>query len=137
MLKTNSKAVNEKIKNMIIDCYNNSDDYYGFEGRQMATDYKGICADILNAFYNEKVKHDKRHISRQALFVEWCQGLPTAFDLATDIYYRGSAVEFIANLLEQLDTEKKHYTEAQSEELATWLFYRELTKHASKEGAAK
>ena len=137
MLRTNSKTVNEKIKNMIIDCYNDSSDYYGFEGRQMATNYNDICADILSAFYIEKVKFDKRRMSHQALFIEWCQGLPTAFNIATDIYYRGSAVEFIANLLEQSKTEKTRYTETQSEELATWLFYRELTKHASKGGAAK
>ena len=56
MLKTNSKAVNEKIKNIIIECYKDSGEYYGFEGREMASDYAGMCKDIMNAFYIEKVK---------------------------------------------------------------------------------
>lgn len=102
MIKTNSKALNEKIKKLIIDCYNDSKEYYTFEGRQMATDYIGICKDILNAFENEKVKYDCQYragrISKQDLFMDWMQGLPTAFNIADDIFL-ADATEFVGNLL--------------------------------------
>ena len=72
MLKTNSKEVNEKIKNIIIDCYESSDEYYGFEGRKMATGYNNICKDILDAFMTEK-KNDclwkSNRISKQDLLL--------------------------------------------------------------------
>lgn len=135
MIKTNSKALNEKIKNLIIDCYNDSSDYYGYEGREMATDYTGICKDILTAFENEKVKHDCQYragrISKQDLFMDWMQGLPTAFSIADDIFL-ADATEFVGNLLEQTESEKAKYTTEQAEKLACYLFYRELTKHAAK-----
>ena len=136
MIKTNSKALNEKIKNLIIDCYNDSSDYYGYEGREMATDYTGICKDILTAFENEKVKHDCQYragrISKQDLFMDWMQGLPTAFSIADDVFYFGDAVDYIGNLLEQTESEKAKYTTEQAEKLACYLFYRELTKHCAK-----
>lgn len=135
-LKTNSKAVNEKIKKLIIDCYNDSTEYYAFEGRQMATDYNGICKDILSAFDTEKVKHNLQYkagrISKQDLFMDWMQGLPTAFSIADDIFYFGDAVDYVGDLLEQTESEKAKYTTEQAEKLACYLFYRELTKHACK-----
>ena len=135
-LKTNSKVVNEKIKQLIIDCYNDSSEYYAFEGRKMATDYNGICKDILSAFENEKLKYDNRYkagrISKQDLFMDWMQGLPTAFYIADYIFYYGDAVDYIGILLEQTESEKAKYTTEQAEKLACYLFYRELTKYASK-----
>jgi hypothetical protein len=135
MIKTNSKALNEKIKKLVVDCYNDSAEYYAFEGRQMATDYPSICKDILNAFYNEKEKHNLQYkagrISRQDLFMDWMQGLPTAFYIADDIFL-ADATEFVGNLLEQTESEKAKYTTEQAEKLACYLFYRELTKHSAK-----
>lgn len=133
MLRTNSKEVNAKIKNIIIECYNDSNEYYGYEGREMATDYSGICKDILNAFYNEKCKYDNRYnagrISKQDLFIDWMQGLPTAFIVADDIFLN-DALDFLGDLLEQTESEKSKYTTEQAEKTTCYLFYRELTKHA-------
>ena len=134
MLKTNSKAVNEKIKNIIIECYNDSDDYYSFEGRTMATDYNSICKDIINAFMNEK-KNDcqwrANRISKQDLFFDWMQGLPTAFSVSDDIFLH-DALEYLVELLEQTETEREKYTTEQAEKTACYLFFRELIKHANK-----
>lgn len=95
MLKTNSKAVNEKIKNIIIECYKNSGEYYGFEGREMASDYAGMCKDIMNAFYIEKVKNDCQYkagrISVQDLFMDWMQGLRQRLAVAVWFSTRGRA----------------------------------------------
>ena len=110
MLKTNSKAVNEKIKNIIIECYKDSGEYYGFEGREMASDYAGMCKDILDAFYIEKVKNGCQYkagrISAQDLFMDWMQGLPTAFSVADDVFYHGDALDYLGDLLEQTEAEK-------------------------------
>ena len=136
MLKTNSKKVNEKIKNLIIDSYQDAEEYYSYEGREVATDYEGICADILNAFEIEKVKYDNRYkanlISKQALFYDWMQGLPSAFPIADDIFLHSDAVDFMGDLLEETESEKARFTTTQAEELACNLLYRELTKHAKK-----
>lgn len=136
MIKTNSKELNAKIKNLIIECYNDSEEYYGFEGRTMATNYNDICKDILNAFENEKVKHDCQYkagrISKQDLFMDWMQGLPTAFSISDDIFYFNDALDYLGELLEQTENEKAKYTTEQAEKTACYLFYRELTKHASK-----
>lgn len=133
MLKTNSKAVNEKIKSIIIDCYQDSGEYYGYNGREIATDYAGMCKDILTAFYNEKLKHDCRYkagrISEQDLFMDWMQGLPTAFYIA-DMIFLGDALEYLGGILEQSEAEKAKYTTEQAEKAACYLFYRELKKHS-------
>ena len=133
MLRTNSKQVTDKIKTIITDCYNDSSEYYGWDGREMATDYKGICKDILSAFEIEKVKHDMRYkanrIGKQDLFYEWMQGLPTAFYVADDIFLK-EAVDYLGDLLEQTEKERSKYTSEQAEKTLCWLFYRELTRGA-------
>lgn len=118
MLKTNSKEVNAKIRNIIIECYNDSADYYGYEGRKMATDYNGMSKDVMSAFYNEKLKHDNQYkagrISKQDLFIDWMQGLPSAFSVADDIFLN-DALDYLGNLLEQTESEKSKYTTEQAE----------------------
>ena len=135
MLKTNSKKVNEKIRELIINSYNSADEFYGYNGREMKTEYNDICKDILDTFYIEKCKNNtyyKKHLmSMQELFIEWCQGLPTGFNVADDVYLH-SAVDFVGNVLEQTEAEKAKYTESEAEKLMMILFYRELTKHANK-----
>lgn len=130
MLKTNCKAVNEKIKKMIIDSYDK--EYFSFDGRTPSTDYNGICKDIIEALHNEKgldCQYRAGRISEQTLFTDWLQGLPTATSLGDDIFLRDAAA-LVADLLEQTDAEKAKYTEQESEKLAAYLFYREIKKHA-------
>lgn len=135
MLKTNSKKVNEKIRELIINSYNSADEYYTYNGGKMQTEYNNICKDILQAFYIEKCKGNtyyKNHLmTMQELFEDWMQGLPTAFNVADEIYLH-SAVDFLANILEETEAEKAKYTEAEAEKKAVYLFYRELTKHGNK-----
>lgn len=133
MLKTNSKTVNEKLKNIILSTYENDLEYYTWDGKEAKKDYAGICSDILTAFFEEKVKYDNRYkagrISKQDLFLDWMQGLPSAFSFACDIFL-SSSNDIVAGLLEQTETEKSKYDEEASEKLIVWLLYRELTKHA-------
>ena len=104
-------------------------------GIERKIEYNDICKDIMDAFFDEKCKHDNRYnagrIGKQDLFIDWMQGLPTALDLADDIFL-GSAVDWLGDILEQTDTEKARYTDEQAEKTACYLLYRELTKHAAK-----
>lgn len=60
------------------------------------------------------------------MFRDWAQGLPTAFN--TLYYYNVSAVDLLADWLNETDSEKARFTEEQAEERITALLFRELTK---------
>lgn len=135
MLKTNSKEVMNRIKKVIMDSYEAAEEYYTFDGGAMKTEYNEICKDILNMFYIEKLHLDNRYkagrISKADLFMDWMQGLPTAFPVADDIFLH-SAVDFLGDLLDETEAEKQRFTEEEAEKKAVYLMYRELTKHANK-----
>lgn len=122
MLKSNSKQAIENIRVYVI---NNFDPcVYDFEGNE--EDFKTVAQFIYECFVNEKVKHDKRRMTEKELFFDWCQGLPSILD--TCYYYNRSAVNDLAVILEETETEKARYTEAQAEEMLTHLIYREIKK---------
>ena len=135
MRRTNSKETMEAIKNAIIESYEAAEEYYTYDGSEAKTEYNDICKDIMNAFFNEKCKYDNRYnagrISKYSLFCDWMAGLPTAFPVSDDIFL-GSAVDWIADILDETEEEKGRYTEEKAESTACYLLYRELTKHAAK-----
>lgn len=135
MRKTNSKEVMEAIENKIIESYEAAEEYFSYNGKTVETEYNEICKDILSAFEIEKCKFDNRYIvgriSRQNLFIEWMSGLPTAFPVSDDIFL-GSAIDWLADILDETEEEKERYTEDKAEITACNLLYRELTKHAAK-----
>lgn len=135
MRRTNSKETMEAIKNAIMESYEVAEEYYTYDGKETKTDYNDICKDILTAFENEKVKYDCQYkagrISKYSLFCDWMAGLPTAFPISDDIFL-GSAVDWLADILDETEEEKGRYTEDKAEATACNLLYRELTKHATK-----
>lgn len=135
MLKTNSKEVMNRIKKVIMDSYEAAEEYYTFDGGAMKTEYNEICKDILNMFYIEKLHLDNRYkagrISKADLFMDWMQGLPTAFPVADDIFLH-SAVDFLGDLLDETEEEKQRFTDEQAEKRSVYLLYRELEKNAAK-----
>ena len=122
MLKSNSKKAVENIRVYVINNFEPCG--YDFEGS--AEDFKTVAQFIYECFVDEKVKHDKRRMTEQALFFEWCSGLPSILD--TCYYYNRSAVDDLAVILEETESEKSKYTEAQAEERLTYLIYREIKK---------
>lgn len=139
MLKTYSKEAVKNIKKYICDNvdFTGYDKYAYIEkfeedvkhGRQI--DMFSVYAHaIYDCFYDEKVKYDKRNLSIQNLFIEWCQGLPSVLD--TCYYYNRSAVDDLASILEQNEQEKSKFTECQAEERLTYLIFREIKKAVSK-----
>ena len=135
MLRANSKKAMENIKKEIMDSYEAASEYYTFEGRETKTDFNEICADILEAFRIEKLENNRYYIAgranRSEMFMDWMQGLPTAFPVADDIFLR-SAIDFLGNILEETEEEKARYTEDKAEKLACNLLNRELEKGARK-----
>ena len=135
MLRTNSKKAMENIRKEITDSYEAANEYYTFEGREAKTNFNDICSDILEAFRIEKLENDCYYIagraSKSEMFIDWMQGLPTAFPVADDIFLR-SAVDFLGTVLEETEEEKNRYTDEKVEKLACSLLFRELEKGARK-----
>lgn len=139
MLKTYSKEAVYNIRKYVCDNvdFTGYDQYAYIEkfeddakhGKQI--DLFSIYAHVIyDCFYNEMVKLDKRNMSIQNYFFEWCKGLPSILD--TCYYYNRSAVDDLASILEQNETEKRKFTERQAEEKLTYLIFREIKKAVSK-----
>ena len=122
MLKTNSKKAIENIRVFIIERFDSCG--YEFDGNE--SNFTEVAQFIYNCFVDEKVKYDKRRMTEQSLFFEWCSGLPSILD--TCYYYNRSAVDDLAVILEETEAEKARFTEAQAEERLTYLIYREIKK---------
>lgn len=135
MRRTNSKETMEAIKKEIMESYEAAEEYYTYDGEEAKTEYNDICKDIMTAFENEKCKYDSMYragrISKQDLFMDWMQGLPSALPLADDIFL-GSATEWLGKILDQTEEEKARYSDDKSEKLSCCLIYREIAKHALK-----
>ena len=122
MLRSTNKAVINKIRQYIIDGVDH--EYFELEADP---DYKTACKLILQACQNEK--RYCRYNNDFEMFKDWAQGLPTAFN--TSYYYNVSAVDLLADWLEETDKEKEKFEESAAEEKITWLIYRELRKGAA------
>lgn len=122
MLRSTNKAVINKIRQYII----NGVDHEYFE-LETDPDFNTACKLILQACQNEK--RYCRYNNDFEMFKDWAQGLPTAFN--TSYYYNVSAVDLLADWLEETDKEKEKFEESAAEEKITWLIYRELRKGAA------
>lgn len=123
MLRSTNKKVLEKIQAYIINGVDH--EYFNLEADP---DFNTVCKLILSACQNEK--QYCRYNSDFEMFKDWAQGLPTAFN--TGYYYNISAVDLLADWLEETDSEKAKFKESTAEEKITWLLYRELRKGAAK-----
>ena len=123
MLRTTSKTVINKIREYIVDGVDH--EYFGLE---TDPDYTTACKLILTACENEK--RYCKYGSDYEMFKDWAQGLPSAFN--TMYYYNVSAVDMLADWLEETDSEKAKFEESAAKEKITWLLYRELRKGAAK-----
>ena len=125
MLKTNSKKARENIQQYIIDKFtpeNYTDEK--IEG------FENIARFIIDTFRSEKYssKQDFKyyHNNEAAAFADWCAGLASVLD--TCYYYNRSAVDDVAGILEETETEKSRFSEPEAEKLLTALIYRELIR---------
>ena len=126
MLKTNSKKAIENIKNYIINNFDFSS-YEGYVDDEEPTTFETMAKFIYKCFITEKrYNNDNYRYSEQAIFQDWCAGLPSVLD--TCYFYNRSAVDDLAIILEETEAEKEKYTESDAEKLLTNLIYREIKK---------
>lgn len=129
MLRSNSKKAINNIKNYIMVNYN-PDGYEEGSPEKNASDFREIAACILKDVKRVKgyevIKY--RRYSWQDAFVDWASGLPGLLD--TCYYYNRSAVDDLAQILEESEAEKAKYDESQAETMLSRLIFRELNKAA-------
>ena len=125
MLKTNSKKARENVKRYILD--NFSPDSYT---NKPPTEPREVLQFIYNCFVSEKfsIENEKRYYkyNEYSAFIDWCAGLPSVLD--TCYYYNRSAVDDLGAILEETETEKARYTEAEAEKMLTYLIYNVIKK---------
>ena len=132
MLRTNSKKATENTRSYILKHFDSEG--YDFSGNE--NDFHDVAAFVYKCFIEEKYKYAEAYYSRngysmQDIFEEWAAGLPSVLD--TCYYYNRSAVDDLAGILEENETEKQKYNdERKAERLLTYLIYREISKEARK-----
>lgn len=126
MLRTNSKQACENIRAYISEVYTPE----GYDLPEART-FRDIATNIYNTFKDETGpwKHT-RHTSEQDIFIEWASGLPSIID--TCYYYNRPAVADLGDILEETETERARFTEAEAENLLTILIYREIKRAVEK-----
>lgn len=129
MLKTNSKKARENVRAYIVE--NFTPESYT---ETPPENFHEIAVFILNTFREEKyhTQNDFKYYNNcEALaFRDWCAGLPSLLD--TCYYYNRSAVNDVATILEETETEKARFKESDAENLLTTLIYCELLKEEAK-----
>lgn len=121
MLRSTSKKAVRNLEKYIISNYDPSSYDLPIE-----TEFAAVARQIMGCFFNEFGKHKTNGTSYQERFVNWCSGLPTILD--TCYYYNRSAVDDLGAILEETETEKARFTEADAARILSCLIYRELTK---------
>lgn len=130
MLRTTCKQALNNIHNYIME--NTTAENCGYNVSLSGKPFSEYAKELYRIFYSEVGHYYTRSLrySEQEAFKSWCQGLPSAID--TCYYYNRSAVEDVAKILQESDTEKMKYTEEEAENLLTWLIYREIKKVVDK-----
>ena len=130
MLKTNSKKARENVRAYIVA-------NFGAEGYENRPDESATFPEIAR-FILEQFRAEKYHLPQDfryygyneaRAFADWCAGLPSVID--TCYYYNRSAVADLGAILEETETKRNRYTEADAESLLTALIYRELTREGA------
>ena len=126
-MRTNCKAAVENIRHYIAQ--NFKPENYTDTPPQ---GFGEIAEFIMDVFHKEKwnTPDDYRYYSSENVaFEDWCAGLPSVLD--TCYFYNRSAVDDLAEILDEGEEERSRYTEAEAERLLTALIYRELKKGAA------
>ncbi len=127
MLKTTCKKALDNIRTYIL----NNTDVTGYDKYSEPETFREAALIIWDEFQTaKKYELNRTRTNIQECFTEWCAGLPSILD--TCYYYNRSAVDDLAEILEETEAEKSKYTETQAERELTWLIYREIMKEVRK-----
>lgn len=125
-LKTNSLQARLNVRQYICQRFDASN-YTGFTGPVI---FQNVAPFIWQTFNAEKPRQYSRGASDAERFEDWCSGLPSVLD--TCYYYNRSALDDVAQILQQTPERKSKYTEQQAEKLLTLLIFREIEKEVKK-----
>lgn len=123
MLRTNSRKAKNNLHNYILDNFT-PEDYTDNPPEEFAEVAAFIYEVFKNAQYNTLQDFQYYKRNECAAFANWAAGLPGVLD--TCYFYSRSAVDDLAEILEETEAERKKYTETQAENLLTYLIYREI-----------
>lgn len=126
MLRTNSKAVKEKVRAYILESIDFSN-YVGYEGypenEPESVDGKILlCRDIFRDEY-VNTYNLRRYGNEFNCFEEWLKGLPSAMTIA---FSWADSREILRGWLEQTEQESEKYSDNQVWELYLHLIAREF-----------
>ena len=122
MLFTRSNAARANLERYILSAWDN-------DGLSVHYDFTDAALDILRTFRVEQPAVGSYvNMTEQERFEIWCQGLPSKLD--TCYYYNRLAVDDLALILEETETERETYRrthgESKAEHVLTCLLYRTL-----------
>ena len=127
MLKTTCKKALDNIRNYILDRV----DVTGYDEYSEPKTFEQAALIIWDEFQTaKKYELARPHTNIQECFTKWCAGLPSILD--TCYYYNRSAIDDLAEILEETEAEKSKFTESQAERQLSWLIFREISKEARK-----
>lgn len=140
MLRTNSKVLKERVRQHIVESYN---DWQIDNGEKITTDFKKISREILKTCFRDKssynVKTPEQYYeyivnrfykhSFQELFTDWTQGLPSIIDCNYWLYSgKNNPINILGDWLEQTEEERVKFDFEESAKMITYLIYSELLK---------
>ena len=127
MLKTTCKKALENIRQYILE----NTDVTGYDKYTEPKTFAEAALIIWDEFQTAKQYELCRpRTNIQECFTEWCAGLPSILD--TCYYYNRSAVNDLAKLLDETETEASRFSETEAERQLTWLIFREISKEVRK-----
>lgn len=121
MLKTNSKVVADRIRNLIMqeEGLENFDiDTRGMKWDQVAYEIYQICMREKGGDWY------CRNMTPEQRFEDWVKGLPSALDLP--FIYKTSAVDVLGDILEETQEERSKFDERLAEAMLIKLIWRQI-----------
>lgn len=130
MLRTNSKETKRRVREWIKNNFDFSN-YEGYE-EEPKTEEEILQFIAHTSFKELGFEVEKGFSSFQAMFKNWCCGLPACLDTASFLC-AGSAVDLVGDILNQTKQERAKYSETEAEDLMLYLIFKEVSNYLYKE----
>ena len=121
MLRTNNKAVKEKVKAYIMESFIYDEE----EHKTEAAAFDLIARLFIDGNYSRGYQRSQ---NMQEAFIWWLQGLP--YGLGD--HYLKPCKDLVANLLEETARERDRYEEQDAERLFSYLIFKEIQPYIIK-----
>lgn len=125
MIKSNSKAAKQALRNFILNTL--------FDGSNYGVETPATFSEAARMIWAEFIKFKSndnyfRGWNDEKIFDNWAQGLPSIMNGAPYyLYFEADPVQIIADILQETPAEAGRYTSEQAAALLSRLIYREIT----------